>query len=236
MLKRILSFLLTLALFLGAASAIAEADDLSEMTFEELAELRTLITAEMLTRPEGEEIVLSAGEYVVGRDLQPGTYYAIYESGQWSGGSIYVYEDETKGNRLAWITTVPSSYDVYPIRNLAEGNIVVIEGNKLRTNMVGFPDYHAPEGTLIPPGVYEIGVDIPAGRYSVSLNGDETFVYVYKTKEAYLAGKTSSREREMYYLAYKDKTCVVSLQDGQIFVIDDSSVIMSKYDTVFTFD
>lgn len=61
---------MALILSLSTLSALAETLDLSQMTFEELAELQTRIDLEMQNRPKAEEIVLSnGGTFIVGRDL-----------------------------------------------------------------------------------------------------------------------------------------------------------------------
>ena len=232
MLKKSFLLLTALILLLGAVSALAETPDLSQMTFEELAELRTLIDAEMLTRPEAEDIVLAVGEYVVGRDLKPGTYYAIYESGEWSSGYVRIFQDETKEKRLLYMSTDPASYNVYMLKDLVEGNVVVIEYNALRVNMTGFPDHHAPEGTLIPAGVYEVGVEIPAGKYSAFLNAGASNIYVYQNMDAYQNGK----KQQSFRFGYTNRECVLSLQDGNIVEVKSNSVIMNKYVSTFTFD
>lgn len=234
MLKKTCLLLTALILLLGVATAFAETPDLSQMTFEELAELRTLINAEMLTRPEAEDMVLGAGEYVVGRDLQPGTYYAIYESGTWSSGYVRIYKDETKEKRLLHISIDP--YDIYPMTDLVEGNIIVVEYNAIRVNMTGFPDYHAPEGTLIPAGVYEIGVEIPAGKYSALLNTGCSSISVYQNMATYQESDGFFDTLQSYTLGYAERECMLNLQDGNILVVESNSILMNKYVATFTFD
>lgn len=232
--KRMLLTLMALALLMSAACAVAETTDLSQMTFEELADLRARIDAEMLLRPEAEDMVLGVGEYVVGRDLMPGSYYMIYESGNMAPGYVSVYSDDTKSQRILWIMTETSTYDVYPLTSLEEGNVVVVEHNIMRANRVGFPDYHAPEGTVIPAGTYEVGVDISAGKYSAHLLDGISYIYVYPDAESH--AKADWTKRESHLLAHGNRECVLSLQEGSYLVIERNSVIMNKYVSAFTFE
>lgn len=234
MLRRMLLTLLAMMLMMGAWCAVAETPDLSQMTFEELADLRSLINAEMLLRPEGEDMVLGVGDYLVGRDLMPGSYYMIYESGNMSPGYVSVYADESKSARLLWITTETSTYDVYSLASLKEGNVVVVEHNAMRVNQMGFPDYQAPEGTMIPAGTYEIGVDIPAGKYTAQLLKGISNVYVYPDEGS--CTQADWTKREDYLLAHGNRVCVLSLQEGSYLVIKRNSIIMNKYVPPFTFD
>lgn len=224
--------LLLLLMVMSLTTVLAEGLDLTQMTFDELDELRAKINAEMLTRPEAEDLVLSVGEYVVGRDLKPGTYYAIYDSGTFTAGSIYVYQDETKAKRQTWISVSPYTYDVYQLSNLQEGNLVVVEYNAIRVNMTGYPDYKASAGTEIPAGAYVIGTDIPAGRYTAHLNNGVSYIYVYSNADTYDAGtKTDS-----FGLAFNNRECVLDLAEGNILKIQSNSIIMNKYTPSFTFD
>lgn len=228
--------LAALLLLLGTTSAFAETPDLSQMTFEELIELQTLINAEIFTRPEAEDFVLGVGEYLVGRDLQPGTYYAIYESGNAAAtGCIHVYADEAKEKQLATIYTQYDTYDVYRLSNLETGNVVVVSTLAIRMNMVGFPDYHAPDGTSVPPGVYEVGVDIPAGRYTAHLGVGQVRLLVYSSQEGYKENSWSSIVCDRY-LSGQNRIGVIQLQDGYVIRVDHNSVILNKYTPPFTFD
>lgn len=234
MLKKLLLLLITTMLMCGAASSFAEGLDLSQLTFEELTNLRAQITLEMQSRPEAADIVLGVGEYVVGRDLNPGSYYMIYESGNMSSGYVSVYSDETKSNRILWITTETSTYDVYSLTSLVEGNVVVVEHNSLRANQVGYPDYFAPEGTVIPAGTYEIGVDIPAGKYTAHLMDGISNIRVYPDFES--CSQKDWTKRDDYSLAHGNRECQLSLQEGSYLVIERNSIIMNKFVSTFTFD
>ncbi|MBR6569173.1 MAG: hypothetical protein IKK75_01845 [Clostridia bacterium] len=234
MVKKLLLLLMTIIVLTSATFAVAEELDLSQLTFDELIELRTKITLEMQSRPEAEDIVLGVGEYVVGRDLNPGSYYLIYESGNMAPGYVSVYSDETKSTRILRMETETSTYDVYTLSSLVEGNVVVVEHNGLRANQVGFPEYFAPKGTVIPAGTYEIGVDIPAGRYTAHLLDGLSYIYIYPDSES--CSQKDWQNRESFLLAHGNRECLLSLQEGSYVVIERNSLIMNKYVPGFTFE
>ena len=124
MLKRMLLGLMTLALLMNAAFAFAETPDLSHMTFTELAELRARVNAEMLIRPEAEDIILpGGGEYVVGEDLLPGTYYFIYNDTSTGNISVEVYRDKSADWPENYINCNSDDYLVHTM-SLEEGNCI----------------------------------------------------------------------------------------------------------------
>ena len=69
--KKLLSIILMLALFLPAA-ALADAPDLSGMGFDELVRLREQINAELWTRGEWQEVEVPAGVWEIGKDIPEG--------------------------------------------------------------------------------------------------------------------------------------------------------------------
>lgn len=77
--KRIFAFLI--ALLLSISVAFAEIPDVSNLTKEELAELKKIIDTELLP-------IIPNGKYVVGVDIKPGTYvfYNIGIEGGYGGG------------------------------------------------------------------------------------------------------------------------------------------------------
>lgn len=235
MLKKICLLLTALVLLLSAAAAFAEPPDLSQMTFEELQELRAKIGLEMQTRPEGAEIVLTnGGTFVVGRDLQPGTYYFVYDDSLTGSAFVKVFEDETKSRPLCQIMVSTASYSVYTLTDLKEGNCVEV-GFTIRLSKAGFPAYVPPEGTVIPQGAYEVGVDIPAGRYSVHEGTKGCQVVIYRDWDHHKTGNQWTAE-EFLTLYALHLSGVVTLTEGQIFVVEKNSVIMNKYTPAFTFE
>ena len=75
--KKLVSLLLVLVLVLAALPAAAFADsDLSRYSNREIQQLYEAIRQEMISRglPLQKDITLREGQYVVGEDIQPGTY------------------------------------------------------------------------------------------------------------------------------------------------------------------
>lgn len=226
MLKRMLLALLSMALLLSAACASAETPNLSQMTFEKLADLRAQIDAEMQSRPEAEDIILpGGGEYVVGEDLLPGTYYFIYSDTSTGNISVEVYTDKSAERAESYINCNSDDYLVHAL-SLEEGNCIRTRWT-IRLNRVGFPDYHVPEGTYIPAGNYVIGTDIPAGRYEINLYESRSVVEV----------KNAHGIREFYMvLDGAERTAIVTLNEDATLVIQKGGIMMNKSNTKFTFD
>lgn len=235
MLKKMMLLLMTIMLLTGATFCVAEELDLSQLTFDELTELRTKINLEMQTRPEGEEIVLSnGGTFIVGRDLQPGTYYFVHDDSITGSAFVQVYQDETKSNQLHRIFVSTESYSVYTLTDLKEGNCVEV-GFTIRLSKVGFPAYVPPEGTIIPQGAYEVGVDIPAGRYSVHEGAKGSLVMIFRDWDHYATGNQWTA-KEFLTLNATNLSGVITLTEGEIFVVDKNNIVMKKYTPAFTFD
>lgn len=213
----------------------AEEPDLTTLSVDELMALRQKINAELMTRPEAEDMILEAGEYLVGKDIKPGSYYAIPASGGTQG--VEVFTDSTMSTNIRYYHCDNTFYEVQKI-TLDEGNYVVVYGPVLM-NLTGFPDYHIPlEGTDVPVGVYEIGVEIPAGKYSLYCNGAQANIYVCKSREGAISDPYKDR---LYYehLDWRDDNRLISvlyLEEGNWFVISDSPVIMKKSTAVFDFE
>lgn len=232
MLRRMLLALMTMSLLMSAASAIAEIPNLSQMNFEELAGLRARVNAEMLIRPEAEDIILpGGGEYVVGEDLLPGTYYFIYNDTSTGNIHVEVYKDKSATQCDSYVNCNSDDYLVHKL-SVEEGNCIRTKWT-IRLNKVGFPDYHAPEGTFIPAGSYEIGTDIPAGRYEVNLYAGRSRVVVFKDANAF---ENNGLKHYDIRLNGAVRTGNVTLADGNILVIESAGIVMSKFNSTFSFD
>lgn len=68
--------ILALVLFLVPAAVHAELADLSAMSFDDLLTLRDAVNAEIKSRPEWKEVIVPAGEWVIGEDI-PAGYYSL---------------------------------------------------------------------------------------------------------------------------------------------------------------
>lgn len=67
--KRFLITLLAVCMIVSIASA-----ELSDMTFDELLELRDSVTFEIMSRPEWKEVTVPGGTWIVGEDIPAGSY------------------------------------------------------------------------------------------------------------------------------------------------------------------
>ena len=69
-------FAVLLAILLVSSVAVADAPDLSDLTYEQLIALQHYFTAEIVSRPEWQEIEIPAGDWTIGVDI-PAGYYSI---------------------------------------------------------------------------------------------------------------------------------------------------------------
>ena len=70
--KRFLAILVLV--FMVVSSAYAEDIDLSGLSFDQLVQLQTRITMEMMQRDEWQEVTVPEGIYLVGRDIPAGKW------------------------------------------------------------------------------------------------------------------------------------------------------------------
>lgn len=75
-------FTLLLAGLMIVPFALADSIDLSVLSFDELRELQTNISKELITRPEWKEVYVPAGLYKVGVDIPAGDWCLKYGSGE----------------------------------------------------------------------------------------------------------------------------------------------------------
>lgn len=68
--KKLLSVILLVCMIPVCAGAVS----LSDLSFDELVELRNQINAEIVARPEWKQTEIPAGEWVVGEDIPAGSY------------------------------------------------------------------------------------------------------------------------------------------------------------------
>ena len=70
--KKLVSILVLV--FLVVSSAAAEDFDLSGLSFDQLVQLQSRITMEIMQRDEWQEVTVPAGIYEVGKDIPAGTW------------------------------------------------------------------------------------------------------------------------------------------------------------------
>ena len=104
---------------------------------------------------------ITAGEYVVGKDIEAGTYIACFY-----GGDIYVTDKEAgKPYEITWYNF---NYNKAFYLLLVEGDRVCLSGNS-RIALVGesSPSLAAEENNVYYEGTYRVGEEIPEGEYFV---------------------------------------------------------------------
>ncbi len=90
--KRIFTFVLSLLVFLCAASAVAEEIDISSLTLDELVELQGKITSRVNDLLGAPSDVMYMGKYVGGVDIKAGRYWLTALVSE-SYFDMYLYED-----------------------------------------------------------------------------------------------------------------------------------------------
>ncbi len=222
----IVSVVLLFIFLITIPSAAAENSiNLQEMTTEELLDLKTALIAELLSRPESEDIVFAPGTYIVGKDILPGTYFAMSDFGYYTLSRAYVYADETKNDKLFEICCYERADSIEKLE-LNEGNLLVIDVNSLKLSKSGFPEFIIPDGTKVGTGVYVVGIDIPEGKYKVQYAGHgDSSIWIYKDREQY---ENNSSSNYIFYtrLKFGNTEAFINLISGQYLKIDHDYVIM----------
>ena len=90
----------------------------------------------------------------------------------------------------------------------------------------------------VPMGVWDVGKDIPAGRYELS-PGSNASTYTYPYVVYYLDRSEKSGTPDKIRGQYRIKvgeTLVIELFDGNVLKIEDTSVIFKPYVPSFNFN
>lgn len=115
--KKLITLILA-ALLLLATSALAENIDLTQMTIDELAALRSRINAEINSRMKGSDAVFLPFEYKVGTHLPAGVYIVT---------CVELLNGESSGCIAAWAEG-ESNWSCHTVEYVREpGDIVLIE-------------------------------------------------------------------------------------------------------------
>lgn len=127
--KKILALVVLLAILATTAASAAEID-LAGMTFDELRELQQKVSAEIIKRPEWKEVVVPAGEWIVGEDIPAGSYSVKIHPTE---SSTYVkiwghaIDDYSAGGGLVYDFIVKQERPVFGKVNLRAGYVVDID-------------------------------------------------------------------------------------------------------------
>lgn len=106
----------------------AKAVKISELTFDQLIELRRVLDQEIISRPEWKETIVPAGRYTVGEDIPAGSYsiklpegeeyvnfivFGIEYGNYKDNGGLLYNEGVREGNSILGKVTLQSGNVVY---------------------------------------------------------------------------------------------------------------------------
>jgi len=96
--------------------------------------------------------------------------------------------------------------------------------------LANFPEWN---GIVVPEGVYEIGVDIPAGKYTLLFARDSWWgvLKIYSTKE-----KIKQEEHEDRFDIRRDRATVIEFEEGTFITTDDPIYFKKFAGFGFSFD
>lgn len=244
--KKIIAIIVFLVMVMSISISIADVD-LSSMSFDELLALQDAVKAEIMARPENTYSVLNPGVYYCGKDILPGDYYFLYDSGASYGSTVYIYkneEDFVEGYSENTIRKSLYSIDLKPhgdsLRTTLEiGFIVIVRDAAIKVSAADFSDEVKnlaiiPEkAKQVPAGYYIVGTDIAPGKYTayVPVGNSET-VRVYANEDAYL----SDGKYDYYEMRNGTWSVTFPLQEGQVFSVKGTIYMTKAEQTMLTFD
>lgn len=233
MLRKVLLILIAVIFCAFTFAASAESSDYASMSFEDLNALKQAIDKEYYSRQEAGPRQIGVGQYLVGKDILPGTVYiAMTIPSDWTDyGAVGVYESEEaieQKNAIAshtiYIGSEPKAVQ------LNEGNILVVSWTDLLISYSNFntSDFftYEPEGTPVPAGKYVAGEDIPDGRYEVFPGSApsgyyEVFTPVTENGETTLVRQKAPEEYNRLHVYNPVNSTSITLKDGDVLVVED---------------
>lgn len=155
-------------------------DELYTSTYT-LADIQSLITTEKSEIIEGK---CTTGLYVVGEDIDPGIYFL--EGNQTTEGSFIIFDQESKD---AYTVSASVVYYGNYFAELEKGDVIFFS-TPSDSLMYPAADTSIEVTDPIQSGLYRVGIDIPAGTYTVSYQtgapteaSQESGVYIMKDLE-----------------------------------------------------
>lgn len=94
----------------------------------------------------------------------------------------------------------------------------------------------------LPAGVYEVGIDLPAGKYLLTTMDDVSLmqpaqILLYDSMYGYLNRNSSNKtHRLMNEVFYNPSSCVVLLEDGYVVYLVNGEFYAEKYNLMNLFD
>lgn len=202
MLKKLSAMFVVLILVLITSCSVL-AENLCEKSESELIDLYLQIQAELLGRSNEYSLVLNAGKYIVGTDMPAGSYQAECK-GTYSSSTMKIFSSrDAKYADDTYIMAELYQSATIGRLDLAAGNVISITGSAITLksystaqNQLNMPTIDSNIDTKssneflgneleVAPGKYQVGLEIPAGTYSVKCKGAYSMVSfnVYESKD-----------------------------------------------------
>ena len=250
MMKKLLIMMLCILFVSGTALGETE---FSELPFDDLLTLKKSVDLEYASRPESEGIMLYSGTYVVGTDIKPGHYFAasVEPNDINTGAYLSIYEDmETFNREEEFYHKLAKYYEFCGLGDQPEsiildaGNVIFLEyGSVLLKSEPFDPEkyytYIPPEGTIVPPGTYTVGDDIPVGKYNAypaTLSGGEFKVLIRVIGDdgsSSLVTKNGMYSYTFIGVRKNQKYEPLDLEEGDILEVRNSIVMKKQPKLVF---
>jgi len=157
----------------------------------------------------GKEKTLSPGQYMTGKDIEPGRYKAATDS----ASAIVVYDEQ--GDRV--LETALNYYSTEAVLELQEGYRVDYVTRQGEITLVPFDEEY---DTVFPAGLHTVGTHLEAGLYTLL------------TKE--LPVRRENSEDNIYFNAEGMSSMSLSNPDNEIDRESGISVTLYKGDTIIT--
>ena len=177
-------------------------------------------SVERTAESTGEAVMISAGTYEIGEDIEEGRYRI--GGGDTSAGALVTYDSE--GTRLLEIAMGIFTTDL--ILDLSEGMQLDYKSRDAEIELVpaeeGMMKAGSNENFIIPPGIHEIGKHLEAGEYS--LVADE------------LAVQRADGEKDVYANYFSASSFILSdpLFEEEEVEIEELLVTLDEGDMIIT--
>lgn len=238
-------------------TCIAESTDLTSLSYEELLVLKQSVDAELLVRAENPNPVLLPGTYEVGKDIQAGTFYILFDQAydSFMTADVYIYKDRAdfdvgysaySKSKVQFSVAVYTGGDSARI-DLADGNMLAIEDGSIKISLVDFDDAikgieKIPENAKnVPEGIYIVGKDIAAGRFNGFVEGrNAAQIYIYTDEATYKADEKGYYPQTQYEIGIargQGRQVTFVLEEGNVFIVKNGPLYMNKAESgMLTFD
>ena len=228
-------FLLIVMLVLYSISGFTESNgmDLTTWSFQELMEMKTRIDAELFSRPEANALRLPMGDYLVGRDLQPGRYnLCCVDPSKYGDAHVEVYETKDKEKTITdiYVRVEGPNYSI----SIDNGNLLEVTNGGIALKVSSFRSdemfqFEPLNGTYVPCGAYTIGNDIPAGSFEISAaKNSGGRVLVYYTKEKFSADDNLYRKYDYDIDIRANQRMTAKFDIGNVIYVKSEVIFAQK--------